>query len=84
MPPPCASNLQVHAISECEDETNLGLVLPGNAAEPGVELQMLPGSHVIEKGVKLRAVADALLHTQEVLQDAAHTQETLCQARCRP
>lgn len=44
-------------------ETNPLLVLPGNATEASVKLQVFPGSQVIKQSVKLRTVADTLLHT---------------------
>lgn len=53
------------------------LVLPGNPTQASVELQVFRGSQVIKQGVKLRTVADTLLHLQQVLQDAAGGQRRL-------
>lgn len=47
------------------------LVLPGDAAQAGVELQVLLGRQLVEERVELGAVAQALLDLQELLQDAA-------------
>lgn len=47
------------------------LVLPGDATQAGVELQVLLGCQLIKEGIKLGAVAQALLDLQELLQDAA-------------
>lgn len=47
------------------------LVLPGDAAQAGVELQVLLGCQLIKERVELGAVAQALLDLQELLQDAA-------------
>lgn len=46
------------------------LVLPGYAAQAGVELQVLLGRQLVEERVELGAVAQALLDLQELLQDA--------------
>lgn len=47
------------------------LVLPGDATQAGVELQVLLGRQLIEECIELGAVAQALLDLQELLQDAA-------------
>ena len=49
------------------------LVLPGDASEPCVQLQMLPGRELVEQGVELRAVAQALLHLEQLLEHAGDT-----------
>lgn len=49
------------------------LVLPGNAPEPCVQLQVLAGRELVEQGVELRAVAQALLHLEELLEHAGDT-----------
>lgn len=43
------------------------LVLPGDATQPGVELQVLLGRQLIKECVELGAVAQALLNLQELL-----------------
>lgn len=53
--------------------TNPVLVPPGNSSQAGVEQEVLSGRQVIKQSIKLRTVADALLDTQQVLQDAADT-----------
>lgn len=50
-------------------ESHPVLVLPGNATEASVELQVFSGCEVVKKGIELWAVADTLLHMQQVLQD---------------
>ena len=50
-----------------------GLILPGDAAEPRVQLQVLPGRELIEQGVELWAVAQALLHLEQLLEHAGDT-----------
>lgn len=49
------------------------LILPGNATQPGVQLQVLLSCELVEEGIKLGAVAQALLHLEQLLQDAVGT-----------
>lgn len=51
------------------------LVLPGDATQARVELQVLLGCQLIKERVKLGAVAQALLDLQELLQDAVRRTE---------
>lgn len=53
----------------CPDPYPL-LILPGDATQASVELQVLLGCQLIKECVKLGAVAQALLDLQELLQDA--------------
>lgn len=46
------------------------LILPGDATQAGVQLQVLLGCQLIKERIELGAVAQALLDLQELLQDA--------------
>lgn len=54
-----------------------GLVLPRDAAEPRVQLQVLPGRELVKQGIKLRAVPQALLDLEQLLE---HTGDTVSSA----
>lgn len=51
------------------------LIFPRDATQAGVELQVLLGCQLVEERIELWAVAQALLHLQELLQDAAERTE---------
>lgn len=50
------------------------LILPRDAAQPRVELQVLLGRQLVKEGVELRTVAQTLLDLQKLLQDAVETE----------
>lgn len=49
-------------------------ILPRDATQPCVQLQVFLGRQFLEKGVELRTVAQALLDLQKLLQDAVETE----------
>lgn len=50
------------------------LILPRDATQPCVQLKVLLCRQLVEKGVELRTVAQALLDLQKLLQDAVETE----------
>lgn len=50
------------------------LILPRDATQPRVELQVLLGRQLVKEGVELRTVAQTLLDLQKLLQDAVETE----------
>lgn len=60
----------LRALATARPEPYPLLVLPGDAAQAGVELQVLLGCQLIEERIELGAVAQALLNLQKLLQDA--------------
>lgn len=49
---------------------HLCLILPGDATQPSVQLQVLTSRELIKQGIELRAVAEALLYLEQVLEHA--------------
>lgn len=47
---------------------HLGLILPRDATQPSVQLQVFTSCELIKQGIKLRAVAKALLNLEQVLE----------------
>lgn len=47
---------------------HLRLILPGDATKPRIQLQVLTSRELIKQGVELRAVAEALLYLEQVLE----------------
>lgn len=47
---------------------HLCLILPGDATQPRVQLQVFTSRELIKQGIKLRAVAKALLYLEQVLE----------------